>query len=176
MKKLIVLLVLFTAGISFSQLKIGYVDSETIMEKLPDAQDAQQKLDGLIQEWQEELTKLETEWQKAYDDYEKRKLIMSDQKRLETEKELVRMEDEISAYRQQKFGVNGELFNKQDELMKPIQNKIFNAIQMIAEDEDFDYVFDRSGDVIFLYAKDEHDLTNLVLETLKLDLDENKTR
>ncbi|MCK9211282.1 MAG: OmpH family outer membrane protein, partial [Ignavibacteriaceae bacterium] len=68
-------------SVSFSQLKIGYVDSDAIMEKLPDAQDARQQLDQIIQEWQTELKKLEGDWKAKFDDYEKRKLIMSDQTR-----------------------------------------------------------------------------------------------
>ena len=74
----------------------------------------------------------------------------------------------ITDYSEKKFGTNGELFQKQDELMKPVQNKIFNAIQDIAKDEDLDFVFDRSGDVIFLYAKEQYDITNKVLDKLKL--------
>jgi len=171
MKKLAVLTSIFLfvlAGSSFAQLKIGYVDSDAIMDNLADAQDAQTKIDAFIQEWQEELSKREKDWQDLYDDYEKRKLIMSDQKRVETEKELVKLEDEIADFRQKKFGVNGELFQKQEELMKPVQNKVFNAIQDIAQEEDFDFIFDRSGDIMFLFAKEEYDVTNLVLEKLKL--------
>lgn len=154
---------------SFAQLKIGYVDSNTIMDKLPDAQDARQKLDALVREWQAELNKKEAQWKSKYDDYEKRKLIMTDQTRSEMETELMNMEKEISDYREKKFGTNGELFQKQDELMKPVQNKIFNAIQDIAQDEDLDFVFDRSGDVMLLYAKEEYDITNKVLDKLKLE-------
>ncbi|MFA7288700.1 MAG: OmpH family outer membrane protein [Melioribacteraceae bacterium] len=150
-----------------AQPKFGYVDSETIMKQLPDAQDTQKKLDALIKEWQDELAKLERDWKAKYDDYEKRKLILSEQKRADVEKELVALEDQVSKYRQDKFGVRGELFQKQEELMKPIQNRIFNAIQDVAKEEDFDFIFDRSGDMIFLYAKEEFDVTNLVLEKLK---------
>lgn len=168
MKKLLFLFAfLLPTQLLFGQLKIGYVDSEYIMDQLPDAQDAETKLDAIIQEWQEELQKLKDEWQTAYDDYEERKLIMSDQKRIETERELINMEEKINDFRQKKFGVNGELFKKQNEVMKPIQNKIFTAIEEVAEEEDYDYIFDRSGDIIFLYAKDEHDVTNLVLEKLQ---------
>ncbi len=154
---------------SFAQLKIGYVDSNTIMDNLPDAQDARQKLDALVREWQTELNKKEAQWKAKYDDYEKRKLIMTDQTRADMETELMNMEKEISDYREKKFGTNGELFQKQDELMKPVQNKIFNAIQDIAQDEDLDFVFDRSGDVMLLYAKEEYDITNKVLDKLKLE-------
>ena len=156
------------AGRLNAQLKIGYVDSDTIMEQLPDAQDAQKKIDALIQEWQEEMNKLEKEWKTQYDDYEKRKLIMSNQKRSETEKDLITLENQISEYRQKKFGVNGELFAKETELMKPVQNKVFTAIQEVALENELDFVFDRSGDILFLYAKEEYDITNLVLEKLQL--------
>lgn len=154
---------------SFAQLKIGYVDSDTIMDNLPDAQDARQKLDALMQEWQGELNKLEGDWKTKYDDYEKRKLIMTDQTRAEVEAELVKLEQQIADYREKKFGTNGELFQKQDELMRPVQNRIFNAIQELAEEEDLDFIFDRSGDIMLLYAKEEYDLTTSVLDKLKLE-------
>ncbi len=157
------------SSVTFAQLKIGYVDSNTIMDKLPDAQDARQKLDAQVKEWQDELNKKEADWKTKYDDYEKRKLIMTDQTRSETETELMNMEKDISDYREKKFGTNGELFQKQDELMKPVQNKIFTAIQDIAQDENLDFVFDRSGDVMLLYAKEEYDITNKVLDKLKLE-------
>src|SRR5512138_4279 len=112
-------------GFLLAQPKIGYVDSDTIMDKLPDAQDARQKLDVIVKDWQDELSKLEAAWKTKYDDYEKRKLIMTDQTRAETEQDLVKLEQDVAAYREKKFGTNGELFQKQDELMKPVQNKVF---------------------------------------------------
>ena len=151
----------------YSQPKIGYVDSDTIMKQLPEAQDAQKKLDAIIKDWQEELSKMERDWKTKYDDYDKRKLILSDQKRAEIEKELVTLENQTSKYRQDKFGVKGELFQKQEELMKPIQNRIFTAIQQVAKENDYDFIFDRSGDIIFLYAKEEYDVTAMVIEKLK---------
>ncbi len=172
MKKISLLITyafLFFAGSSIAQLKIGYVDSDTIMENLPDAQDANQKLDALVKEWQTELSKLEQEWKTKYDDYDKRKLIMTDQTRAETEQELIKLEKQVGEFREKKFGNNGELFQKQDEIMKPVQNKVFNAITDIAKEEELDFVFDRSGDVLLLYAKEEYDITAKVLERLKLE-------
>ncbi|MDT3696047.1 MAG: OmpH family outer membrane protein [Ignavibacterium sp.] len=169
MKKIFITSIfILLSSISFAQLKIGYIDSDTIMDQLPDVQDARQKLDALIQEWQGELNKMENEWKTKYDDYEKRKLIMSDQTRAETEAALVQLETQMAQYREKKFGTNGELFQKQDELMKPVQNKIFTALKELAEQEDFDFVFDRSGDIMILFAKDKYDLTSKVLDRLKL--------
>lgn len=169
MKKLSLLLFLIVfANAGYAQLKIGYVDSDSIMDNFPDAQDARQKLDAMIQEWQTELTKLESNWKTKYDDYEKRKLIMTDQTRADMESELIQLEKQISDYREKKFGTNGELFQKQDEIMKPVQNRVFNAIKDVANEEEFDFIFDRSGDVMLLFAKEEYDVTTLVLNKLKL--------
>jgi outer membrane protein len=168
MKKFLLLLVFIFSSFGFAQTKIGYIDSDTIMDQLPDVQDVRQRLDALIQEWQAELSKLEKEWKSKYDDYEKRKLIMSDQTRIETEQQLVQLENRITEFRDKKFGANGELFQKQDELMKPVQNKIFNAIKEVAQEEDLDFVFDRSGDIMILYAKDKYDISAKVLSKLKL--------
>lgn len=160
---------LLISSSSFSQLKIGYIDSDTVMDRLPDVQDARQKLDVLIQEWQTELRDLEAQWKTKFDDYEKRKLIMTDQTRTEMEAELVKMENDIAQFRDKKFGTSGELFQKQDELMKPVQNKIFNAIKIVAEEENLDFVFDRSGDIMILFAKEQYDISQKVLDKLKLD-------
>jgi len=169
MKKVLFILtvVCFLSSISYSQLKIGYVDSDALLEQMADAQDARQQLDQFIQEWQGELSKLEREWKSKYDDYEKRKLIMSDQTRAETESELIKLEEKISEYREKKFGTNGELFLKQDELMKPVQNKLFTIIKDVAKEKELDFVLDRSGGVLILFAKEEHDITNDVLKKLK---------
>lgn len=171
MKKIILALVVFILPfftLTNAQIKIGYVDSDSIMDKFADAQDARQKLDAFIQDWQNELKKIENNWKTKYDDYEKRKLIMSDQTRAEMESELINLEKQIADYRDKKFGTNGELFQKQDEIMKPVQNKVFTAIKDVAKDEDLDFIFDRSGDVMLLFAKDEYDVTALVLEKLRL--------
>ncbi|MHC1737678.1 MAG: OmpH family outer membrane protein [Ignavibacteriaceae bacterium] len=157
----------FFSSLTFSQIKIGYVDSDALLNQMTDAQDARQQLDQLIQEWQAELNKLDRDWKTKYDDYEKRKLIMSDQTRAETETELIKLEEKISEFREKKFGTNGELFAKQDELMKPVQNKLFTIIQEVAKEKELDFVLDRSGGVLILYAKTEHDITNEVLAKLK---------
>ncbi|NMB81899.1 MAG: OmpH family outer membrane protein [Ignavibacteria bacterium] len=160
-------LLFFVSINSYSQAKIGYVDSDAIMDQLPDAQDARQQIDALVNEWQSEIKKLEGEWKTKYDDYEKRKLIMSDIVRAETESELIKLEQKIVEYREKKFGTNGELFQKQDELMKPIQNKVFTIIKKVAEEEELDFVFDKSGQIAILYAKEKFDITNKVLQLLK---------
>ena len=172
MKLIVISLFVYLPLLSFvsnAQLKIGYVDSDTIMDNFPDVQDARQKLDALIQEWQTEVRKLESDLKAKKDDYDKRKLIMTEQTSTEAKAEITKLEKEISDYRDKKFGANGELFQKQNELMKPVQNKVFTIIQQVATEENLDFVFDRSGDIIFLYAKPEYDLTAKVIERLKVE-------
>jgi outer membrane protein len=155
--------------VSNAQLKIGYVDSDTIMDNYADVQDARQRLDALIQEWQAELRKMESDLKLKEDDYEKRKLTMTEQTSAEAKAEITKLEKEIADYRDKKFGANGELYQKQNEVMKPVQNKVFTIIQQIAAEEELDFVFDRSGDIIFLYAKPDYDLTAKVIERLKVE-------
>jgi outer membrane protein len=172
MKLIIISLFVYLPLLSFvsnAQLKIGYVDSDTIMDNYADVQDARQQLDALVQEWQSEVRKLESELKAKQDDYDKRKLIMTEQTSIEVMAEITKLQKDIADYRDKKFGANGELFQKQNELMKPIQNKVFTIIQQIATEEEMDYVFDRSGDILFLYAKPEYDLTVKVIERLKLE-------
>lgn len=164
---LFIFIVLVFVQLTFSQSKIGYIDTATIIKQLPDAQDAQKQLDNIVKSWQEELRVIEKELKDNTEDYEKRKLIMSDQKRIEKDREIATLQGKISEFRQKKFGVDGELFKKQEELMKPIHNKIFTVVKEIAEKDSYDFIIDRSSDTILLYAKDKFDLTNIVIEKLK---------
>ncbi len=153
---------------AMAQMKIGHVSTEAIMKQLPDAQDAQKQLDVLTASWQEELNKMQDDWKKKYDEYDKKKLIMTDQRRADAERELRELDQKMADFRSQKFGQNGELFAKQNELMKPVQDRVFKAIQDVAVEEGFDYVFDKSGEILLMYANPKNDLTDKVLEKLKV--------
>ncbi len=160
-------LVLMLALPVAAQVKIGHVSSQAIMKELADAQDAQRQLDALVVEWQNELQKMQQDWQRKYDEYDKRKLIMTEQRRADTEKELQDLDRKVAEYRNQKFGQNGDLFNKQNELMKPVQDGVFKAIQDVAVEEGYDYVFDKSGEILMMYANAKNDLTAKVLAKLQ---------
>ena len=152
---------------SLAQQKIGWFNSASVMDKLPEAQDAQHQLDNLVADWQNELAKMQNDWQKKYEEYDKKKLILTDQLRAQSEKDLQDLDKKIAEYRTKKFGQNVELFQKQNELMKPVQNKIFKVVQDLAKDESYDYIFDKSGDILLMYTNDKYDLTDKVIERLK---------
>ncbi len=166
-KVVIIALVFLFASVAFPQAKIGWISSRTIMDKLPEAQEAQAQLDALVTEWQNELAKMQNEWQKKFAEYDKKKLILTDQMRADSERELQDLDRKISEYRNRKFGQNGELFQKQNELMKPVQDKIYKAIQDVAKDEGYDYIFDKSGEILLMYTNEKFDLTLTVLEKIK---------
>jgi outer membrane protein len=149
-----------------AQAKIAWINSASIMEKLPEAQDAQRQIDNVIADWQNELAKMQNDWQKKYEEYDKKKLILTDQLRAQSEKELQELDKKIAEYRTKKFGQNGELFTKQNELLKPVQNKVFKVVQDIAKEDGYDYVFDKSADILMLYSNDKYDLTAKVLERI----------
>ena len=113
MKKILMFVGLFIV-ISFvqAQTKIAYINSATVMEQLSEAQDAQKQIDALSQQWQADLNQMANEMQKKVEDYDKRKLIMSDKRRSEVEKELQDIDKKIVDFRNQKFGTNGELFTR----------------------------------------------------------------
>lgn len=167
MKKYIVVFLFLISFSAVAQTKIAYINSQTIMEQLPEAQDAQKQLDALTQDWQNELNRMASDMQRKVDEYDKRKLIMTDKRRAEVEKELQDLDKKLVDYRNQKFGTNGELFTKQNELMKPIQEKIFKAVKDVADAEGYDYVVDRSSSTLLLYANNKHDLTQKVLEKIQ---------
>ena len=173
MKKILALLLFLVllCGIQASaQVKIAYFNSEAIMKQLPDAQDAQKQLDQLVADWQQELNKMQDEWKKKFDEYDKRKLIMTEQRRADAERELRDMDQKIVDYRTLKFGQNGELFNKQNELMKPVQDRVFKAVQTVALQDGYDYVFDKSGDILLMYANEKYDLTQKIFAKLKVSV------
>jgi outer membrane protein len=150
-----------------AQMKIGYISSETIMQTLPEAIDAQKALDALVAQWEGELQKMQADWKRKFDEYEKKRLIMTDQVRAETEKQLRELDQSVSDYRNKKFGQNGEMFQKQNEVMKPIQNKLFQVLETLAKEDGYDYIFDKSGEILLLYTNEKHDLTQKVLQRMQ---------
>jgi outer membrane protein len=148
-------------------MKIGHINSETIMQTLPEAIDAQKSIDALVAGWEADLQKMQADWKKKFDEFDKRKLILTDQVRADQERELRELDQSITDFRNKKFGQNGELFQKQGEIMKPVQNKMFHVLEEVAKDDGYDYIFDRSGEILVLYANDKYDLTQRVLQRMQ---------
>ena len=161
-----ILLFLIVSTTTFAQTKVGYIDSKKIIESMQEATDAKLKLDNLIAEWQRELTTLQDSLKQMKDDFDKKKLILTDQLKQQTEKEISDLDAAITNYKVAKFGEGGEYFQKQKEFMKPVQDRIFLAIEKVALEEDYDYVFDRSSEILLLFVNELYDLTAKVQKVI----------
>ncbi|MEW6194444.1 MAG: OmpH family outer membrane protein [Bacteroidota bacterium] len=149
-------------------LKVGYVDSEIILEQFPEAIKAKSDLQGFVTKWQKEADSLTTALQTAYADYQKQASTMTPDKQKESQQKIVAQEQQLQQYREQKFAQpNGEYFIRQEQLMAPVKQKIFKAIDEIAKEETMQYVLDKAGEVVVLYADAQFDITFKVLDRLK---------
>jgi len=168
MRIFITVIFLFVLNIgSYSQAKIGYVDSKVILESMQDAKDAKMNLDNLVDQWKNQVLSMNDSLTMMKDDFEKKKLILTENIKKQKEEEIKAMEKKIADFKLQKFGENGEYFQKQSELMKPVQDRVFKAIQDVAKEGDFDFIFDRSSEIILLYMNEKYDLTNKVIKKLE---------
>ena len=171
MKKhlLISALILFGANILFAQTqKIGYVDSQVILNQLPEAIKAQGDLDALSNKWSTHIDTMTAEYQNALADYQKKANTMNEKEKLAVQQKLVNQEQAIIDFRKEKFAQGtGEIYKKQDQIFTPVKNKIYQAIKDVAKKEDMKFVFDKAGDVVLLYADPQFDITYKVLDKLK---------
>lgn len=170
MKKYLVIFFLFIVGTSFAQgnLKIGYVDSEVILSQFSESIKAQGELDALTNKWTAQLDSMTQAYQAAIQDYQRQAENMPDNKKLEAQQKIIKMEQEILEFRRQKFQQgSGEIFKKQEEIFAPVKKKIYDAIKKVAKDENMSFVFDKSGDILLLYADEAFDITFKVLDTLR---------
>lgn len=165
----IVFLVLaFAATLNAQGLKIGYVNSAKILQELPEAQEAQKKLDATGKGWQAELEKMSKDLQDKYDGYQKKQGMLTDQAKAAAQQELGELEQKAYKYRTEKFGNDGELAQQTEKLLSPIKDKVLKMIQQIAKEEKLSFVFDRNEQImVLLYGDTNFDYTYKVLDRLK---------
>ena len=159
------------SNISFSQespLKIGYVDSQLILNQLPEAIKAQGDITALQNKWVKEGDNLTKELQKNYADYQKKAKTMTQDQQLAEQQKLLKQQQSIDDFKKAKFGQpNGEFYVKSDSIWKPVKDKIYHAIEVIGKKENMTYVLDKAGNSIVLYADPKYDITYKVLDYLK---------
>ncbi len=163
--KLIVILAVCIPTLSAAQ-RFAYVDTEFILGHIPEYSSAQKQLDLLAYEWQKELEQKRADIEKMKADYEAEKIFLVDDVKTQRLADIALKEKELLAFQQQKFGVNGELFKKRQELIQPIQDRIFDAIQKVAKDNALDFIFDKAGGVSMLYTNPKYDRSEDVLEEM----------
>lgn len=162
---------MLVAAPAFGQQNIGYVDSEAILKKLPEYATVQQRIERLTNDWEAELKEKRSELQDLFQTYQARELLYTKDEQKRKREEIVRAEEDIERLRMKYFGPEGDLFVQEDNLMRPLQERILAAIEEVATRDGYDYVFDRQGDFLFLFAREQLDLSDKVLEELGLDAD-----
>lgn len=167
MKRIFVFLlaVLATATVSFAQ-KYAYVDTEYILENIPAYQAAQEQLNTLSTQYQRELENVQTELEQMYNDFRAESVLLSDEMKRKREDVIVSKEKEFRALQQKYFGPDGELYQKRQGLVKPIQDDIYNSIKDIAASGNYAVVFDKAGSLSMLYTDPRYDLSDQVLEKM----------
>ncbi|MEE4256397.1 MAG: OmpH family outer membrane protein [Bacteroidales bacterium] len=165
MKKMILTLAVILSAVAVSTAqKYAYVDSDYILNNIPEYQDALDILDEFSIQWQKEIEAKFAEVDKLYKDYQAEAVLLPEDMKAQRENEIIQKEKEAKDLQKQRFGREGDLFTKRQELVQPIQEKIYNAIETIAETQNYAFVFDKAGSLSIMYAKDKFDISDDVLD------------
>jgi outer membrane protein len=143
--------------------KIGYVDTEYILNQIPEYKAAKAELDKASADWQKEIEAKYAEIDKLYKTYQAEQILLTDDLRKKRENEIINKEKEAKDLQKQRFGTDGDLFKKRMELVKPIQDKVYNAVKTVAEKSGLAIVFDKASDMMMLYASTKYDKSDDIL-------------
>jgi outer membrane protein len=160
------------AGEARAQQKIGYVDTQAILKKLPEYATVQQTLDELETKWRAEIENQKEKVQTLRDEFQASELLYTEEERKQKRRAIEQAQQKVEQLRQRYFGPKGQLYTRQKKLMRPIQKRILSAAEEVATEEGYDYVLDKSEKVLFLYAREEHNLNRLVLRKLGITPDQ----
>jgi len=166
MKKIIFVFLGFTLSIVATAQRFAYVDTEYILDLMPEYRSAQKQLDALAEDWEKEIEKKQQSVDRMYKDFQAEQVLLTEDLRKKREQEIKDKEKDLKDYRTQKFGYEGDLFKKRQELIKPIQDKVFDAVQKIAKQNALDFIFAKSADLIMLYSNAKYDKSDEVLSEL----------
>ena len=164
MKKVVSILALVVlTAFTVSAQKIGYVDTDYILTSIPEYKAAQSEIDKLSVDWQKEVEAKYAEIDKLYKAYQADAILLTDDMKKKRENEIINKEKEVKELQKQRFGVDGELFKKRQELVKPLQDKIYNAVKAVAERGGLAIILDKAGQVSILFANPKYDKSEDVL-------------
>jgi outer membrane protein len=167
MKRIVALSILLLAGIGLIQAqKFAFVDTEYILNNIPAYKAAQDQLDKYSAELQKEVENKYTEIDEMYKKFQAEKVLLSDEMKSKREEEIITKEKEVKDLQKKYFGNDGSLFKKREELVKPIQDEVYNAVKEIAAEGGFAGIFDTSADASILFSDPKYDKSDQVLEKL----------
>lgn len=166
MKKIILLLLLFSSSLILSAQKFAFVDTDYILNSIPTYESAQDQIDIMSKDWQSEIEAKYADIEKLYKEFQAEKVLLTEEMKLQREEEIIQKEREVKELQRKYFGPEGDLFKKRKELIEPIQNDIFNAIKEIATEGNYAVIFDAAGGASMLFSDPKYDKSDEVLEKL----------
>ena len=165
---LIIVGLALTPCMTEAELKIGYIDSQALMEQLPEFREAQQSLMQLKQDYENQAQDRDVKLRKMQEDFKRQELLLSEARKAEMQAEFEEKVQQLQLFTQEKLGPEGELMRKNIELMEPIFNRINEAIKLLAEESGYDFVLDSAAQSAGLvYASEKYDLTKTLIEAMQ---------
>ncbi len=148
--------------------KFGYIDSKYVLGKMPEYKKAESELNKLSSEWQKEIETMRQDVEKLYKGYQAEEVLLTEEMKKERMDEIKKKEKETFDQQKKIFGYEGLLFLKRQELVKPVQDKLFEAVDKVCKKKALQVMFDKSGEIVMIYTNPRHDYTDFVLEELGL--------
>ena len=168
-KSILLLAVMFLLGIAVNaqqNQRIAYVDSDYILENIPEYADAQEEINQLSKKWEKEITALFQEAQELDREYQAESVLLSEDQKRKKKEAITAKRQEAENLRMQYYGPEGELFAKRAELIQPIQEKVYNAINQVALTKNYAFVFDKAAGTTMLYCNDKNDISDEILDEI----------
>jgi outer membrane protein len=176
--RILSLIIVFQAfGLNFAiAQKFGYIDSDFILNKMPEYAKAQNEIDQLSSSWQKEIEEMQKKVEGLYSAYQAEQVLLTEAMKQERLDEIKKKETELKDYQKKVFGFGGLFFLKKQELIKPLQDKVFDATEKIAKANRLAIIFDKAGELVMIYTDPRHDYTDFVLEELGLGDSNDKAK
>ena len=147
-------------------VRIGYIDMEYILENVPEYKESEAQLEGKVQRWKLDIEKQQKEIDQMKLDLSSERVLLTKELIEERDEEIKIKEDEMLKYQQDRFGPNGDLMIQRRQLVQPIQDQVFNIVQEIAVAKKYDFIFDKSADIVMLFAAERNDISDEVLRSI----------
>ena len=174
-KTLLLVLFAFFAHFAWGQ-KFGYVNTDFILGKMPEYQEAQNEINTLSLQWQEEIQGKHKEIEAMYAELQAEEVLLTEEMKQERLAAIKQMENALKEYQKKVFGYEGLFFLKKKELIKPVQDQVFEAVQKVCKENRLAIMFDKSGELVMIYTDPVHDYTDYVLDELGLGNKEDVIR
>ena len=167
MKKVLLIAgVLLSLSVTALAQKYAIIDTRYILDKMPEYKTAQSQLDDIAAGWQKEIDSMQAQLDKMYKDYDAEQVMLSDDLRKKREQQLFQKEKDVRDVQRKRFGFEGDLFKKRQELIKPVQDKVYNAVQKLASTRGYELVLDKSEGITVIFADPKLDKSDDVLREL----------